>query len=776
MDCCSCKDSSCSQQSKFIQMMKIFDTALNKIHGAELCDVHDILNCFIHLLHQHDSDEQFESIRKQLPSCDISKCNIFLHVHRRRSLSNSMDHHKKHTNSFQFDILCKMHCYYHHSHDAGYRLSNEDRISINTDQDVKEDTTLCTKPIHPSNTDTQCKYSARIMDTKSNRYNQFQLPLTNIKHNEYKFGFLFEYGYGLYLSTEYDENVVVVSPKYSTLKEEIISNPICNLSVDQFTTEYGKADAHFATNYCKQAFHRVKGNVHTYSFSVQHILSLMIYCNYNEFQYKLSKTYRANNGMDHTNFYQIGVYLKQSVRSFGTTIRDGDISIFYHGISEALSFPAYVNHVRVYGPLSSTCSRTAATNFTNINHGIIIEFGDTKHAQSTSPKYFSCSWLSDFTAESEYLFLQNRASVQIHNIIDTKLGHEYMKLLNVLKDIQMLTTIRTVPQLRLLSSTKTITKVISSQLSRKHVLPSYLDYALYHKRYPFMLDLLGHTLTLNALHTIYTNIKRITMENVSLESTLLDDILNYFVTNGSVSNLKRIVIRDVLPESKLNMLQTVEQYQTKYNQQHINLYMDLDRLFLDIDQSEPAVDSCRANASKVEQWTNNDLVSWLESLDLSENWKETAMTAIQDTGCCGNDLLKMRNGRELGTFLNIKQPMLFNRIFRMLMEKSRGNIIETKLNVEEETYFELNIFGQSKYWRIDEKVTKHTTIRRVVELYRIQSAVNTAVETIHLISKGKVLKHTETLEQYGITNGRHLIGVRFHVTGGSRHNLNVMLQ
>eukprot|EP01083_Nonionella_stella_P022088 61076_1 len=335
----------------------------------------------------------------------------------------------------------------------------------------------------------------------------------------------------------------------------------------------------------------MKDNTHTYSFSVQHILSLMIYCNYNEFQYKLSKTYRANNGMDHTNFYQIGVYLKQAVRSFGTTIRDGDISIFYHGISEALSFPAYVNNVRVYGPLSSTCSIVAATNFTSVNRGIIIEFGDTKHIESTSPKYFSCSWLSDFTAESEYLFLQNRASVQIHNIIDTKLGYEYKKLLNVLKDIEMLTTIRIVPQTHLLSSEKAITKTISRQLfyhlkKQLLVFQSYgtlicktyfenveeicLDYALYHKRYPFMLDLLGHTLTLNALHTIYTNIKRITMENVSLESKLLDDILNYFVTNGSVSNLKRIVIRDVLPESKLNMLQTVEQYKTKYNQQHIN--------------------------------------------------------------------------------------------------------------------------------------------------------------------------------------------------------------
>eukprot|EP01084_Bolivina_argentea_P306572 529780_1 len=84
----------------------------------------------------------------------------------------------------------------------------------------------------------------------------------------------------------------------------------------------------------------------------------------------------------------------------------------------------------------------------------------------------------------------------------------------------------------------------------------------------------------------------------------------------------------------------------------------------------------------------------------------------------------------------------------------------------EQAGFELQLFGQMKYWKILEKVNANTTVRRVAELYKAESGVGTDVESIVLISKAKVLNHNSTLGECGITNDRHLITVKFKAHGG----------
>ena len=43
-----------------------------------------------------------------------------------------------------------------------------------------------------------------------------------------------------------------IYPKYGCLKEEIISNPMSSIPVEQFITEYKKSEIHFNSNYCGQ--------------------------------------------------------------------------------------------------------------------------------------------------------------------------------------------------------------------------------------------------------------------------------------------------------------------------------------------------------------------------------------------------------------------------------------------------------------------------------------------------------------------------------------------
>eukprot|EP01084_Bolivina_argentea_P290330 498669_1 len=82
--------------------------------------------------------------------------------------------------------------------------------------------------------------------------------------------------------------------------------------------------------------------------------------------------------------------------------------------------------------------------------------------------------------------------------------------------------------------------------------------------------------------------------------------------------------------------------------------------------------------------------------------------------------------------------------------------------------FELQLFGQSKYWKIPQKVNANTTVRRVKEIYKAKYGVGTNINDIWLIniSKCKRLHNNKTLGQCGITNKKHLIEVRFRIYGG----------
>eukprot|EP01084_Bolivina_argentea_P315660 546926_1 len=81
----------------------------------------------------------------------------------------------------------------------------------------------------------------------------------------------------------------------------------------------------------------------------------------------------------------------------------------------------------------------------------------------------------------------------------------------------------------------------------------------------------------------------------------------------------------------------------------------------------------------------------------------------------------------------------------------------------EQKGFELQLFGQSKYWKVPQKVNANTSVRRVKELYKAESGVGTNIDDIYLISKAKVLPGAghATLGQCGIVNERHLITVKF---------------
>eukprot|EP01084_Bolivina_argentea_P249853 418420_1 len=392
---------------------------LKSLKATLCCNQHELLdrthsiallNDFLHLLTQHDNDADFECIVNWLGQCNIEKCKVFRRNYRNRSARKEML--TEQTNR----IADKIHCYYYHSFDIGSRFNISEQDEINKGQDDLKDfteTKLTKKKFFVMN---------KILSKKKNMVKQFDRLKQKYVLLSPKYFHTVDKRYGCGYSFNYEgknQNGMKVSPRLSSLKDELITNNIHNISITQYMNEYEKAIIHFKSCYKKKKYT---------DMSMAQILSLMFYCNFTQLQLIFSRTYRENIE-EHSSFYHWGKNLNVAVNSFGDNVAFGGIEELYHVIGEILVFPMFHNAIHIYGPLSTTSTFAVAMNFTGSNNGMIVQFCDSKWRLS---KYFSVSWLSDFANESEYLFVQNQYPLQINNIYIMSKGCEYGCILKAL--------------------------------------------------------------------------------------------------------------------------------------------------------------------------------------------------------------------------------------------------------------------------------------------------------------------------------------------------------
>eukprot|EP01084_Bolivina_argentea_P117291 208318_1 len=353
-----------------------------------------VLNDYTDLLQQDDGGKHFENILKELGHCNIDTCNKFMRNYRHRTNSSFRQTNKAVTEC----ILDKMHCYVYHSFDIGNRITTKQRMKIN-DKTTDKNSILVNNVIVNMKKIISMNQKQSIQQTMNKKYNQIMYAETESKYEAkeetkkpqkekqmYDSGQIFVYGDE---SSTFDLGIgKVIYPKHSSLKDECIDNSISRIGVDQFNNEYQKAQLHFKTNFRKSKYHYM---------TLNHLLSLMIYCNYTEYQYHLSKSYRNAQESNHQCFFWIGKWLREVINKFGGNDR---AKIYYHGVGQKLHFkyPIIKKHF-LYCPLSTTITLEVALNFTNFNNGLIIAF----KTEQLKSRCISVAWLSDFTYESEYL-------------------------------------------------------------------------------------------------------------------------------------------------------------------------------------------------------------------------------------------------------------------------------------------------------------------------------------------------------------------------------------
>eukprot|EP01084_Bolivina_argentea_P055304 101403_1 len=287
--------------------------SMDNIGYIDDINILQVLNNYIHLLNNHDNDKQFEEIVNKFNDCNIKKCKAFRRNNRNRNVSSNEI--KKYDHNEIIQILDKIHCYFCHCYDIGNRLLTTEPIPLNEDekeylinqQMVKINEILFKKrEIY-----NEIYYDLDISTRINKKFNQLFETNINVKypideeknqqHDEkqcsaktYSFGYKFEYDENEPSDWVESIGAMYVTEKYSNLKEEITTNDICVLDINQYNNEYNKAQIHFNSEYNKKKCKYFDGNC----LSLQYILSLMIYCNYDQLQFYFSKTFREDKGIN----------------------------------------------------------------------------------------------------------------------------------------------------------------------------------------------------------------------------------------------------------------------------------------------------------------------------------------------------------------------------------------------------------------------------------------------------------------------------------------------
>eukprot|EP01083_Nonionella_stella_P023788 65789_1 len=428
-------DVSCNGNLSNCECFEIWKKIIKHAHASD-CEQIDpimLLNCFLHLMDAHDNKHIRNTIHEQFEPCNNIVC-----PYSTRDYFNTMSSDLGDT--IRLQIVDKTHCYFWHYYDFSNRSKRNEKISFerHSYRDKGEHETwdeYFTTSRRFSQSQRKDISTAHIRKYNDlGQSNQHQHIAINVEHEDdsfYHSGYIFEYQKRNAISRCFENKCcqtskINVSPKYSSLKEEVITarKGYYILTIQQFEMEFKKANMYQNTHFCKSKFDE--------SFTINHILSLLLYCNYTNIQYDFSKTYRDNKGRDHQEFYHWGLYLNEAVKVFGTRMCDGNIDTLYHGISKRLLFNLFVpgmEGLQLGCPLSTTYNLAVAVHFAYSNSGLVLEFCDgSAKTQSTSPRYFSVAWLSDFPNECECIFVQNSPSSDsliIYNIINVRSGMEY---------------------------------------------------------------------------------------------------------------------------------------------------------------------------------------------------------------------------------------------------------------------------------------------------------------------------------------------------------------
>eukprot|EP01084_Bolivina_argentea_P201281 344073_1 len=257
----------------------------------------------------------------------------------------------------------------------------------------------------------------------------------------------------------YQPYALYVECKYESFKEEILNNTIHPLTLDEYNISFQKTAEYMKTEKVKQI--AVKQlvtqddpliyNIKTGTLiTLNHILSIIFYCDWSELCTEFSKTFR-NATFDetisaiiqkHQEFAIWARYLRETIEYFGAkgfgdvVLRNSKMCIvneligpFYCGMSFEMVMPQF--NIRLSSPTSTSLHIEVATRFAE-EKGIVIQLNNDGTEISGDLRGFPCNWISNYSEEQEILFCGGEYRIRIESIITIISMQNFSEHLNAL--------------------------------------------------------------------------------------------------------------------------------------------------------------------------------------------------------------------------------------------------------------------------------------------------------------------------------------------------------
>ena len=223
---------------------------------------------------------------------------------------------------------------------------------------------------------------------------------------------------------------------YDSIKEEVTNNKILSIPMPRLKSAYDKAILLLETSPTIKSLKPKIMSVNKYGMqyneppSVQHILSVILYTDFDTLSFRFSQTFRriphtesdAVFKMRANEFWNWRKTLIETVNAFGNMVKDSNVNVYYHDVSKIYfqSFYATFN-----SPTSTTTQLQVAYQFAT-NDGIVLEIGNSpfERYRAGEVSCFNCMFVSASPHEGERLFIQpyddslKVAIISIRNISD----------------------------------------------------------------------------------------------------------------------------------------------------------------------------------------------------------------------------------------------------------------------------------------------------------------------------------------------------------------------
>ena len=255
----------------------------------------------------------------------------------------------------------------------------------------------------------------------------------------------------------YEPHELYIKIKYSSLKEELMNNNIFSLLLNEYALSYTKAMKYKETAIIKEMqvvsqatdLRLHYGLKPGSKLSDDHLMSLIIYCDWTELSTKFSSTFRKANSFQtmkeiksrNHEYANWSKSLREAVQYFGRHGWDYDENDkynqkdkrvkgpFYCGMSKVMAIPEY--SIRLCSPTSTSKQIEVATRFGG-DSGMIIQINNNGYYESWNLRCFDCSWLSNYTNEDEYLFFGGDWRIKIESIRHIKTAKNYQRFMDPL--------------------------------------------------------------------------------------------------------------------------------------------------------------------------------------------------------------------------------------------------------------------------------------------------------------------------------------------------------